>query len=210
MKLTHGALWAAIDALARSKGLSASGLAIKAGLDATAFNRSKRIGPDGRERWPSMESIAKVLSAADCDLTTFARILEARGAPPQFAIPSLPLARAVEPNLFDADGRPLLTSAWDATPFPGAVESLYALDVGGDRYAPYYRDGDVVLVAPGRSPRRGDKVVVKPIDEAPFLALFHRRTATRIELTAMAATDPRTDLGLSELEWIARIVWASQ
>ena len=61
--LSHRAIWDAIDALAERHGFSASGLARVAGLDATAFNRSKRVSKDGRERWPSTESIAKVLEA---------------------------------------------------------------------------------------------------------------------------------------------------
>jgi len=48
--LTHSKVWNAIDALARRYGLSASGLAKRAGLDATAFNRSKRVTGEGRPR----------------------------------------------------------------------------------------------------------------------------------------------------------------
>src|SRR3954451_8118402 len=59
----HESVWGAIDALAARYGLSSSGLARKAGLDPTAFNPSKRIGSDGRPRWPSTESVAKVLAA---------------------------------------------------------------------------------------------------------------------------------------------------
>ena len=61
--LSHRAIWEALDSLADRHGLSASGLAKLAGLDATAFNPSKRVSKDGRERWPSTESVAKVLEA---------------------------------------------------------------------------------------------------------------------------------------------------
>ena len=46
--LTHAQIWTALDRLAARAGLSASGLAKKAGLDPTTFNKSKRITPDGR------------------------------------------------------------------------------------------------------------------------------------------------------------------
>ncbi|EBV3600078.1 helix-turn-helix transcriptional regulator, partial [Salmonella enterica subsp. enterica serovar Virchow] len=40
--LSHERVWAAIDALAARNDLSASALAKRAGLDSTAFNKSKR------------------------------------------------------------------------------------------------------------------------------------------------------------------------
>ena len=49
--LTHAQIWKALDRLAVHAGLSTSGLAKKAGLDPTAFNMSKRISTEGRERF---------------------------------------------------------------------------------------------------------------------------------------------------------------
>ncbi|WP_410055096.1 hypothetical protein [Microvirga sp. Mcv34] len=71
----HGDLWHAIDLLAERSGLSASGLARKAGLDATSLNKSKRMHPDGRERWPSTETLSKLLTAAEMDLLAFAQLV---------------------------------------------------------------------------------------------------------------------------------------
>jgi phage repressor protein C with HTH and peptisase S24 domain len=72
---THKQIWAAIDAIAEARGMSVSALAKSASLDATAFNRSKRFGRYGRERWPSTESLAKVLKAANLDLRGFSDII---------------------------------------------------------------------------------------------------------------------------------------
>jgi phage repressor protein C with HTH and peptisase S24 domain len=58
--LHHADIWRAIDRLAERHGLSASGLARKAGLSATLFNPSKRINGK-RKRWPSTESIDMVV-----------------------------------------------------------------------------------------------------------------------------------------------------
>ena len=74
--LSHDRIWAAIDRLAERYGMSASGLARKSGLDATSFNRSKRTSPDGRDRWPSTESVAKVLRATGASLDEFMRLIE--------------------------------------------------------------------------------------------------------------------------------------
>lgn len=72
--LTHAQIWHAIDRLAAMKGYSTSGLARRAGLDPTTFNKSKRFSGEGKERWPSTESVAKVLAITDTDFVTFARL----------------------------------------------------------------------------------------------------------------------------------------
>ncbi|MCB9988621.1 MAG: helix-turn-helix transcriptional regulator [Rhodospirillales bacterium] len=68
---THEQVWLAIDRLAQENGYSPSGLAKKAGLDPTAFNKSKRLSPDGKPRWPSMESISKILNVTGASLSNF-------------------------------------------------------------------------------------------------------------------------------------------
>ena len=78
--MRHDDIWRAIDALAAEHGLSASGLARRAGLDATAFNPSKRIGGDGRARWPSTESVAKVLAATGTGIEAFAALVTGQPA----------------------------------------------------------------------------------------------------------------------------------
>src|SRR6202041_1310292 len=65
----------ALDTLAAENGLSASGLAKRSGLDATTFNPSKRTMPDGRARWPSTESVAKVLDATGASLESFTSLV---------------------------------------------------------------------------------------------------------------------------------------
>lgn len=70
--LSHAQIWFAIDRLAVEKGYSTSGLARRAGLDPTTFNKSKRFSADGKERWPSTESIAKILTITGTDFVTFA------------------------------------------------------------------------------------------------------------------------------------------
>ena len=73
---THEEIWKAIDRLAQENGYSSSGLAKKAGLDPTAFNRSKRISADGKPRWPSTESLSKILSATGTEMDVFVRYLK--------------------------------------------------------------------------------------------------------------------------------------
>ncbi|KAE9517793.1 hypothetical protein Q7M37_01560 [Candidatus Liberibacter asiaticus] len=62
---SHKKIWEAIDRMAERHNLTPSGLARKAGLDPTSFNKSKRFGIEGRNRWPSTESIFKILAATN-------------------------------------------------------------------------------------------------------------------------------------------------
>ena len=72
----HDDIWKAIDRLATTFGYSPSGLAKKAGLDPTTFNRSKRHSAEGKPRWPSTESIAKILSVTGVTMTEFTSFIE--------------------------------------------------------------------------------------------------------------------------------------
>ena len=78
MQLSYSEIWNGIENLAESQGLSLSALAIKAGLDPTSFNKSKRVGTDGRKRWPSTESMNKILQATNTSLFEF---MELAGEP---------------------------------------------------------------------------------------------------------------------------------
>src|SRR5215217_8561650 len=90
--LTHSQVWTALDRLAERAGLSPSGLARRAGLDPTTFNKSKRITPDGRERWPSTESLAKALAASGSSIDTFVQLI-GDGARGRHSVPLLALAQ---------------------------------------------------------------------------------------------------------------------
>ena len=74
--LTHEKIWLAIDRLAKAFGYSPSGLAKQAGLDPTSFNKSKRLSPDGKPRWPSTESISKILAVTGASMTEFMSLIE--------------------------------------------------------------------------------------------------------------------------------------
>jgi len=99
--LTHAQIWSAIDGLAKRSGLSPSGLAKRAGLDPTTFNKSKRITPDGRERWPSTESVAKSLKATGATLDQFVALISESAHPPAEAVPLIGFAEAGVGGYFD-------------------------------------------------------------------------------------------------------------
>jgi phage repressor protein C with HTH and peptisase S24 domain len=209
--LTHAQVWEAIDALAERNGLSASGLAKAAGLDPTTFNKSKRTGPDGRLRWPSTESISKVLQATKSDVDDLN--LAGRKGPRRIAaraVPLLGLAQAARDGLFDDAGFPIPTG-WDQIPFPDvADEHAYALEISGDALLPVYRDGDRIVVSPATVPRRGDRVVAKTLKGEIMAKQIVRLSGQRVELKSLAANPEERSFALTELAFLHRIVWASQ
>src|SRR6202171_2828626 len=114
--LTHDHIWTALDRLAERGGLSASGLAKKSGLDPTTFNKSKRITADGRERWPSTESVAKALAATDSSIDTFVQLIGDSARTVQ-AVPLLGFAQAAAGGYFDESGFPA-GKGWDEAALP--------------------------------------------------------------------------------------------
>jgi phage repressor protein C with HTH and peptisase S24 domain len=209
--LRHGDIWRALDRLAEAHGLSASGLARKAGLDATTFNKSKRMTAEGKPRWPSTESLAKVLRATNTSLAEFVALLgdDTGGALAQ-RIPVIGHAQAGQQGFFDDAGFPVGAS-WDQVLFPQVGDPhAYALEVSGDSMEPVYRDGDLIVVSPAASVRRGDRVVVKTQDGEVMAKQLVRQTASRIELASLNQAHEDRTVPLEELGFMARIVWASQ
>lgn len=207
--LTHAQIWTALDRLAERAGLSPSGLARRAGLDPTTFNKSKRITSDGRERWPSTESVAKALAATGTAIDTFVQFIEDTERAAK-AVPLLGFAEAGAGGYFDDGGFPV-GKGWDEVGLPCVNdEHAYALEISGDSMKPAYRDGDVIVVSPGTPIRRGDRVVVKTRDGEVMVKELKRRTAKMIELQSLNPSHANRTLPASEVEWIARIVWASQ
>jgi phage repressor protein C with HTH and peptisase S24 domain len=208
--LTHAQIWTAIDRLAARAGLSASGLAKKAGLDPTTFNKSKRITPDGRARWPSTESVAKSLSATDTSIETFIALISETARPITQAVPLIGFAEAGSRGYFDDGGFPV-GKGWDEIPFPSVNdEHAYALEVSGNSMEPAYRKGDVIVVSPAAPTRRGDRVVVKTKDGEVMVKQLARKTAKSIELHSLNPEHAARTLPMSDVLWVARIVWASQ
>ena len=209
---THKQVWAAIDTIAERYGYSASGLAKKSGLDPTSFNPSKRNGPDGRPRWPTTESIANLLEAAGATVEEFSDLLTGRkGQPPKRKqIPLLGLARAGKGGFFDDSGFPA-GNGWDEIDVPGVTDATaYALEITGDSMLPVYRDGDTIIVSPGATLRKGDRVVVKTTDGQVMAKVMQRQTAKNVELASFNAAHDTKTLDMKDVDWMARIIWASQ
>ncbi len=212
--LTHDWIWQAIDALASQKGLTPSGLARLAGLDATSFNKSKRFMPDHRPRWPSTESIAKVLEVTDTSLDEFADIVNKSEKP-----------AADDTGELGLDDIPVLGEIRDATvAWPGGDAAhaglgpiadgqtctRFALTVADRSLEPVYSQGNTLIVSVREPLRAGDRVIVKPVGMRPSPRLLMRESPRRVELAAFHPDQQSMKLQRRAIDWMARIIWVRQ
>lgn len=211
---THPQVWDGIDKLARVRGWSPSRLAREAGLDPTTFNKSKRHTNQEKPRWPSTESLAKILAATSTPLEDFVSLMS--GHVPDIRSDStgrircLSIEEAADDPHFDEAGFPA-GRAWEEINFPGiADQHAFAIEVRGHEFLPTYRDGDLLVVSPSSNVRRQDKVILKTVSGILELGVLSRRTAQRLELDRFCETSDRISLNVGDVIWLSRIVWASQ
>lgn len=207
----HEDIWRAVDRLAAKSGMSPSGLARRAGLDPTTFNKSKRVTKEGKQRWPSTESVAKILEATDASLAEFVALIgeENTGALAQ-RIPTISHSQAYSMSFFDAAGHPT-GNGWDEVLSPHIADpNAFGLEIDGDAMEPVFRDGAIVIVSPAASIRRGDRIVVRTKTDEFMISQLIRRSALKVELRPVNCTGEDRSLEAEDVAWIWRIVWASQ
>ena len=190
-------IWQAIDRLALINGLSTSGLARKAGLDPTSFNPSKRFGKDGRPRWPSMESIHKILFATQSEMADFLGLFIASS--PGIKVPLRPWGKALIPGKKD----------WDNFTLNLDDPACFALEIEGNDYLPLYRDGDALFISPNASLNIGDKLVIAN-QQTLFLGILLKNNSKQISLASINNQQSLQTLEHSEISWLAKIIFASQ
>lgn len=211
--LTHRDVWIGIDRLAARNGLSASGLAKRAGLDPTTFNKSKRTTKQGKARWPSTESLAKILEATGTNMAEFVRMMQGDGsavrAEPRQRLRCAGLRGLEQPGMFDPAGFPT-GDQWEEVDFPQIDDSqAYAVEVDRDLPGSGYRPGDMLILSPSSSIRRHDRIIVRLASGAVRVCRFVRRTASRLVVEPIEGGGEES-LPVGEVSWLARIVWVSQ
>src|SRR4030088_2459801 len=103
--LTHDQIWTALDRLGAGAGLSPSRVAKPSRPAPPTFKKSKRVTPDGRERWPSTESVSKALTATSSSIDTFVQLIGDSARTVQ-SVPLLGFAQAGTGGYFDDGGLP--------------------------------------------------------------------------------------------------------
>ena len=203
--MQHGDIWRGIDLLAKHHGLSTSGLAKLAGLDATAFNKSKRRPKNGRPRWPSTESISRILSAVGTDFEAFARLVSGRKAT------EIPLLTRSEVEMMTApplaQGSMIQDMQTFAPPRLSEFEQSFAVEIGEDDLAPTYAAGDRLIATLQTELAVGDRVIIKP---QLHRALFGTLCAVSRDHVEIDTSSGQHMFDRAALEWTARILWISQ
>ena len=214
--LKHTGIRRAIDLMAGQHGLTASGLARKAGLDPTTFNKSKRVTASGRCRWPSTESVAKALEAVDATLDDFVSFVhengneENRNGRTPHAIPVAAQSQAAVASAFGDTGEPR-GGIWHRRQIPEISDpDAYAIAVEGDAYRPVLRDGALVVAAPQANMHQGDRIVVRLASAEIILAELVGRSEERIVIKPLCGDGENQALTIDEIAAMHRIVWAEQ
>lgn len=201
-------VWKAVDKLAKINGLSPSGLAKKAGLDATTFNKSKRVRPDGKKRWPSLDSLNKIIEVCNISFDEFFALAN-QGDEEKTAnsIPYIECSRLLtgEKTIY-ADFQ---KNKWQNIRFPDGHDNLYALDINTDKFSPFYRNGTLLILSQGSEIRRNDRIAVFLNNNDIVIREFVRRTATTLELKDILSAE-KSSVNVKDIRVVHRIVWASQ
>jgi phage repressor protein C with HTH and peptisase S24 domain len=125
-------------------------------------------------------------------------------------VPLVGFAQAGAGGFFDDAGFPA-GEGWDLIELPGrAPEGTYALAIQGDSMLPLYRHGDVLIVDPNAPVRRGDRVVVKTTAGEVMAKVLEKQTTKAIDLLSLNPEHENRTIPATEVEWVARVIWASQ
>lgn len=91
---------------------------------------------------------------------------------------------------------------------PGAI----AFEITGKRFEPIYREGDIVIVSPKAEVKLGDRVAIKTKTGTLDAYMFGSEDDRDYVLKAIQPSDDAIAVFLpkAEVEWIGRIIWASQ
>jgi phage repressor protein C with HTH and peptisase S24 domain len=210
--LKHDDIWRAIDTLASRNGLTASGLARKAGLDPTTFNKSKRVTASGRRRWPSTESLAKALEAVGASLNEFVGFVEAESdnGDQTGRIPVAAQSAASTTTAFGDTGEPQ-GPTWSRRQLPEINDpDAYAIVVESRAHHPVWREGTLVVAAPQARTSPGDRVVVRMKSADIILGELVRQGAEGIDIKPLSSDDATQTIADDEIAAVHRIVWAEQ
>ena len=202
-------IWDAIDKFAKNSGMSPSALAKSIGLDATTFNKSKRIRNDGKQRWPSLDSINRILEVYNIEFEDLYKLSDDIHSTKQsLSIPYISLSGLSQGSRTDV--RKFDISSWRQVQFPYSTQNMYAIDLDDSCYEPLYNFGSTLVVAKDSEIRRGDRIVIITRSGESLIREFIRREENAIKVCTPYDKENLQYINLSDIRLLNRIMWASQ
>ncbi|MCA4909224.1 MAG: helix-turn-helix transcriptional regulator, partial [Methylobacterium sp.] len=110
---------------------------------------------------------------------------------------------------FDEEGRPQ-GAGWDRIePLQGLRGDSFAIGLDCDRFAPAYKQGDMIIASPSAPRRRGDRVLLLAIDGSLMIGELWLETAAQVRLRSLSGEElPARKT--KDIRLLARILWLSQ
>ena len=174
----------------------------------TATPRPGWLGSPALTRRPLTKANGSPVKASFAEFVSFTSDSESAGV--YRNIPLIGFVQAGVSGFFDDAGY-RTGGAWDEIPFPGLGDPYaYALEVTGDSMEPVFRDGDSIIVSPQANIRRGDRVVVKTKGGEVMVKVLLRQSARKLDLQSLNPNHEDRSLLIEEIDWMARVVWASK
>ena len=198
-------IWDAIDKLAKQNGLSLSGLAKKSGLDPTIFNKSKRLRHDGKKRWPSFESLNKILTTCHTDFADFYLLAENKPIRQPRTLPYIVLSSLSQPDFDRFD-----TTVWEKIDSPCFSENTYLVNLDSRSYEPLYNFGSTLVLEKRSEIRQKDRILILLKNGDVMIKEFLYRADNKITVCSLLKPARISELNISDIRLLNRIVWASQ
>ncbi len=200
--LTHKTIWYAIDELAKDNNLSPSGLARLAGLDPTTFNKSKRVALSGKLRWPSTESIAKILAVTNTSLNSFIQPIDKNKQKSFNHYPHF-IQNDTGLNFNEID-------TLETLPLIEHDDNIHlAFEVSQDYKDHNIKAGTIALLDMGSGLRRNDLVIIQSNDtEQKSYNIGHLAIETAHDYQIIT-NDAKQTILKKHCDWAARILWLS-
>ena len=198
-------IWDAIDKLAKQNGLSLSGLAKKSGLDPTIFNKSKRLRHDGKKRWPSLESLNKILTTCHTDFADFYLLAENKPIRQPRTLPYIVLSSLSQPDFDRFD-----TTVWETIDSPCFSENTYLVNLDSRSYEPLYNFGSTLVLEKRSEIRQKDRILILLKNGDVMIKEFLYRADNKITVCSLLKPARISELNISDIRLLNRIVWASQ
>lgn len=219
---SHEQIWKAIDKLAADHGYSTSGLAKVAGLDPTSFNKSKRYNSDGKPRWPSTESISKIMVVTGITASEF---LEQVSKDSDFSteykengadcIPLINFQDMQRDSVLNKNLLPQIESGkWQSYPLPfqGLYRrnTYYAVKIDSKDFEPCYRLNDTLIVQAICNIKLGNKIIAKTDNGEIHIGILVKNNIDSILLKSLNYPQRNCSIESNNFTLVAKIVWASQ